>query len=58
MIFVVTRPEDGWNCVYGVYEADSKQQVYQSIADEQGDSVRNTEGTFIVHEPSEIKKLN
>lgn len=33
MIYVVTNPENGWDCVVGVYEADSKEIVEQYLID-------------------------
>ena len=31
--FVVTNPEDGWDCVIGVFTAENEQQVEQYIKD-------------------------
>jgi len=31
MIFVVTLPDLGWDCVVGIYEADSEQQIEEYL---------------------------
>ena len=36
MIFVVTNPQDGWDCVRGVYEASSEEVLKQYLAQECG----------------------
>ena len=56
-IFVITYPESGWDCVGGIYEADSKEQVLEFIAEERGETMDNL-NDVIVHEVFEITKLN
>lgn len=34
-IYVVTSPELGWDCVCGVYEADSEEEVAENFVIEQ-----------------------
>lgn len=50
-VYVVTCPENGWDCVIGVYVAHDKEQVYQYLADEQGRNVDDDEiqNRYIVH---------
>lgn len=49
-IFVVTRPEDGWDCVQGVYKADSEDRVKEQLMDVCGMTDEQVENKFIVHE--------
>lgn len=58
-IFVVTQPENGWDCVRGVYRADSEEDVYKFIAEERGVDINNEElrDTVIVHEKCNIIEL-
>ena len=58
-IFVVTHPENGWDCVGGVYRADSEEDVYEFIAKERG--VDSDDEQFrhsvIVHQTYNITEL-
>lgn len=60
-IFVVTYPEDGpeWDCVGGVYRADSEEDVYKFIAKERGVDSDDAKLRYdvIVHESSSIIEL-
>jgi hypothetical protein len=61
MLFVVTNPQNGWDCVSGtIYEADNEEQVLQHIADERGITLEELEDNndTIVHETYDITKLN
>lgn len=59
-IFVTTNPQAGWDCVSSVYEADSKEQVLEFVAQERGVSVEELEetGECIVHSVYSIDKIN
>lgn len=39
--FVITKPEDGWDCVFGVYEAESEERVIQGYMDNYGDELED-----------------
>ena len=63
-IFVVTYPQNGWDCVRSVYEADSEEDVWQSLyEDSESDEYykewkMEAEDNLVVHEKYEIIKLN
>jgi len=58
-IFVVTNPENGWDCVSGVYEADNEEDIKQFIADQRGLTLEELEDNddIIVHEVHTITRL-
>lgn len=53
-IFVVTNPEDGWDCVRGVYKAESEEALRKYLNEESG---RDTEDESIIHEQFEINEI-
>jgi hypothetical protein len=61
MIYVITNPELGWDCVCGVYNADSEQQVAESYVEQtnlkEGQTAEEwmEEHNYIIHEISLIK---
>lgn len=59
MIFVVTNPESGWDCVRGVYEADSKEDVEEAILNEEGleEKPEYWEDTHCIHQVGKIQKI-
>jgi hypothetical protein len=58
-IYVTTNPENGWDCVNGVYKSESKEIVLQHIADERGLSLKELEENddIIIHQVFEIIEL-
>lgn len=58
-IYVVTNPENGWDCVISIYKADSEEAVKQYIADERGISLEELEinDDRIIHQKYEIIEL-
>lgn len=60
-IFVVTDPEMGWDCVHGVYEAKSEEDVKKHLMKEQGYTEENLPGHWddnnIIHETT-LRKIN
>lgn len=48
-VFVVTNVESGWDCVRGVYYADSEEALAKLLADEEDLSVEEWEETNIIH---------
>lgn len=63
MIYIITNPELGWDCVCGVYEADSKQQVAEyyvkasSLKEDQTAEEWMEEYNYIIHETT-LRKIN
>lgn len=51
-IFVVTNPESGWDCVRGVYEAESEEQLKKWLLKDDGyeEEPENWEYTHCIHE--------
>lgn len=61
MLFVVTYPQNGWDCVSGtIYEANDENQVYKHIAEQRGITIEELEDSneIIVHETFDVLKLN
>lgn len=58
-IFVVTYPENGWDCVGGVYRANSEEDVYKFIAEERDVDIHdeNLRNTVMVHNAYYITEL-
>lgn len=56
-IFVTTSRDSGWDCVGGVYEADSEEQILEHIAKERGMSIEEIDD-IIIHEVFEVTKIN
>jgi len=62
-IFVVTCPEAGWDCVCGVYEANSEKEVAeQYYAENNVDDIESAENwmdenNYIIHQTS-LTKVN
>lgn len=58
-IYVVTYPENGWDCVGDVYKAESEEDVYKHIAKKRGVDVNDKRfrDTVLVHQKYEIIEL-
>ena len=57
-IFVVTNPDNGWNCVRGVFEAESEEQIYEHLNNQTDIGMAMVKETYIVHEQYKgIQKL-
>lgn len=62
-IFVVTCPENGWDCVCGVYEANSENDVAEQYCSQNNigniESAENwmDENNYIIHQTS-FTKIN
>ena len=57
--YVVTNPEDGWDCVSGVYLASSEEEVAITYAKEMGEDITADEAdeymeerNLIIHQTS------
>jgi hypothetical protein len=55
-IYVVTNPERGWDCVCGVYSAESEDKVYKYFASEHygkdditDEDIERIKSTYVVH---------
>ena len=63
MIYVITNPELGWDCICGIYEADSQQQVAENYVDEEDLKEGQTpeewmeDNNYVIHQQY-ITKLN
>lgn len=63
MIYIITNPELGWDCVCGVYEADSEQQVAEyyveasSLKEDQTAEEWMEENNYIIHQTI-LRKIN
>ena len=55
IVFVVTCPENGWDCVVGVYEAKDEDEVYNYLQEMYGKSREIIENEYVVHEERIIK---
>jgi hypothetical protein len=56
-IYVVTNPTEGWDCVCGVYQGNSEEEVMKQYIAKYGEEVEDVEKWFednnlIVHESS------
>jgi hypothetical protein len=58
-IYVITNPELGWDCVMGVYKAESEEIVKQYIADDRGISLEELEinDDCVIHEQWKVIEL-
>ncbi len=56
-IFVLTAPEDGWDCVRGVYKAKNEEDVRRHLEEEKGKPWDQLEDHYIIHEQYEITEL-
>lgn len=58
-IYVVTCPENGWDCVNGVYKAESEEAVYEFFAKERGVDINDEElrNSLVVHQQYDITEL-
>ena len=59
-IYVVTNPENGWDCVVGVYEAESEEAVKKYLLWELGydEEPEDWEDRRIIHRQSITKVTN
>lgn len=56
MIYVVTNPDRGWDCVCGVYDAQSENEVKKIYCEETATTIEEFEENYIVHGPHNISK--
>ncbi len=56
-LYVVTNPELGWDCVVGVFRADSEDAVYQHIANERSRDVQDIKDEYVVHHKPYIREI-
>lgn len=47
--FVVTNPEQGWDCVVGLYEAESKEAVELVLCAEYEINLEELKNQYVIH---------
>lgn len=55
-VFVVTVPENGWDCVHNVYAFDTKQEVIDELMLETEENDGYIENNFVITEKLLILK--
>lgn len=48
--YVVTRPDLGWDCVVGLYRANSESEVHEYLCEEKDITLEESEERYVLHE--------
>lgn len=54
-IYVVTIPENGWDCIHTVYLADSEEKVIECIINEEDVTKEWIENNYVITEKNLIE---
>ncbi len=57
--YVVTAPENGWDCVCGIYLAENKDKVWEALCQNEGDTVESLKKRryYVIHLQYKLEEL-